>query len=317
MIAGGQIIMLTRWLVIACAAVGLSACAKAQLNHNTVELATSVADLIDEQVFYNLSKALFEGPGFIPAQVQIGAGTATTTNTISPSLSLPLGATVATPATAGNATTYSFAPPGLTLGLTNTGTQTWNTSPINDAGQFSRLRALYNFATGRIPEGDFTCQYPVQSLALPLVGNGGNAFWDCAGSRVFGDPNFLRGHTCVVCATGPLKKDVAATVTHNPKLIYNLVSDQVDDAHNFKIGSYMGKGLYVCRFCETHPERDGKVAFSNLTIFIYEAMLASTGGAKEDAPPGATGAASGGGGNSTGSGKSSTISPFFYAIPLR
>jgi hypothetical protein len=312
--------------LLACFAILLSGCA-AQLGHNTVDLALSLNALVKRQIFFNLSQSFLD-PGFVPAQVTVATGTAETTFSVSPTLTVPLGPTLAgtVGATVASTPQTSFqsvatnAAPGLQLGASNISRQNWTLSPINDSGEFSRLRALYNYVTGQIDADEFLCEYPVQSLALPLHTKGGNVELKVnCGKPIYADPNFVRNHNCILCGEPDATGRVAPTI--NPKLIPRLITRQQDDGHNAKIGSANGVDLYICDRC---PENiDGKRAFGNFIIFVYEAMLQTTGGAREDTyvVPGTSGgtrtAPAEASGPTRGSGKAPAITPFIFSVPLQ
>jgi hypothetical protein len=82
----------------ACAAVSVglslfvSGCSSTQLNYNTLDLATSVGDIQTQQVLYNLS-IILDDPAAIPTHIDLSDGTASTTNSIEPSISFPIAAT--------------------------------------------------------------------------------------------------------------------------------------------------------------------------------------------------------------------------------
>lgn len=72
----------------------VAGCATTQLNYNTLNLAKSLDGLNSQQVFYNLYRTN-QDPYFVPSQAGIVAGTATTTNIVTPTLTAPLGAMTA------------------------------------------------------------------------------------------------------------------------------------------------------------------------------------------------------------------------------
>src|SRR5262245_466853 len=90
------------------AVVVVAGCASTQLNYNTADLASSLNSLTKRQIFYNLAQALTD-PEFAPSQATISIGTAQTLNSVTPSISVPLGTPVVT-------TTRVGASPGLGRG---------------------------------------------------------------------------------------------------------------------------------------------------------------------------------------------------------
>lgn len=116
--------MFKRWCLFVGLALLTGACAGLQLRNNTSELAASIGGLTERQIFYNLAQS-FRGRNFFPSHVLLSTGLAETTNTISPSLSVPLGTQVvqAAGATFGAASsstanaTYTYGAPGLSIGV--------------------------------------------------------------------------------------------------------------------------------------------------------------------------------------------------------
>jgi hypothetical protein len=162
------------------AALALSGCASWQLNRNTVDLATSSSDLVTNQVLSNLAK--FRASAYaIPSQVNIPSGSATTTNSITPTLSIPIGAS-ATTTLANAAATPLFLTNTRTHVLPNTSlggsaadqwSQNWTLTPLQDPDQLRRLRALYRFGAGQITKAVFACEYPLVQKA-PSTGATGS-----------------------------------------------------------------------------------------------------------------------------------------------
>ena len=74
--------------VAACFAISLTlaGCASAQLNFNTLEIASTVESLQTKQVLYNISKFI-DDPDAIPDQIAVSSGTVSTTNSITPNIS--------------------------------------------------------------------------------------------------------------------------------------------------------------------------------------------------------------------------------------
>lgn len=172
--------MISRLLgLVACVLV--SACASTQLNYNASDLATSLNSLAKKQIFYNLAQA-FSTKQFVPSQVTISSGSATTSNSITPNLGIPLGSGLSTSsaiaANGGISSTNQFtlAAPTLGLSVSDGWNQSWTLSPPNDPNQLGRLRSLYLYVTGYpgwqlSPEAAkrrFVCDYPYQALAIAL-----------------------------------------------------------------------------------------------------------------------------------------------------
>ena len=203
------------------AALALSGCASWQLNRNTVDLATSSSDLVTNQVISNLAK--FRADAFaIPSQVSIPSGSATTTNSITPTISIPIGVS-ATTALANAAAaplflagTRTHVMPNTTLGgsAADQWSQNWTLAPLQDPDQLRRLRALYRFGAGQTDKAQFACEYPLvqkapdSSATQSSDGKAGPTIIytkkECANDNVgTPDPAFLRPPGCIFCETQP------------------------------------------------------------------------------------------------------------------
>lgn len=321
-----------RWF-LACLGLGavLTGCASAQLNYNTADLASSLGSLQKRQIFYNLAQAL-DDPNFVPSQVTISIGTAQTANAVNPNLSIPLGSGFASAAriteggrNAGNQFTGTFttAATGLGIQLVDSWNQSWTMVPANGSNQLRRLRALYQYATGSFPhvepgreisedeaEKAFLCEYPLQALAVPSSPPGDNIVYRLEGcpenghgprSRLmYADPNFTQGPNCVICVDDLKSKFPKLYV--NPHLKYRFIhsgKDKTDDM--VRVGEHGFTFFYVCASqksnCRRVPQQepfDGRKAFSDFVLFVYEAMAVPAGG--------------------SGSGKSTGGANFVYSV---
>lgn len=186
----------TRFLVAALAAT-LAGCASTQLTYNTVDLSHSVQDIVTAQVLFNLS-IIADKPQAVPTQVALTAGSASTTNSVTPSVSVPfnpatqaanniqttLGATGAiTQSQVQNNTQLTKASLGGTLQAVDSWVQNWSYTPVVDPDQLRRLRTLYNFALFGDNQGyinlpqsrlTFIDEYPLVRKAISLT-YGGNS----------------------------------------------------------------------------------------------------------------------------------------------
>jgi len=304
--------------VAACLAV--CGCASTQLNYNTADLASSLNSLTKRQILYNLAQALTD-PEFVPSQATISIGTAQTLNSVTPSISVPLGTPVlATTRTdfgraAGGFFSTAVTSPTPTLGvqMVDAWNQSWTMVPINRATQLRRLRALYQYATGTMSgrnravdltleeaERQFLCEYPLQSHTVsPSGGNVTFRIEGCADNItkesqarvVHADPTFTQGPTCVICIDDLNAKQLRPHI--NPNLKYHFLRPQKSNGMA-SVGSYGPIDFYVCESPEADCPRvahqepfDGRKAFSDFILFVYEA--ASTAGA-----PGGSGRSTGG-----------------------
>lgn len=149
----------------ACAAVSVglylfvTGCASSQLNYNTLDLASSVGDIQTQQVLYNLSLIL-DDPAAIPTHLDLSDGTASTTNSIQPSISSPIAETIAegtvtvggNVAGGGNQLQNTLARTGASAAISaqNLYSQSWDYTPVTDGDELRRLRALYKYALGTL-----------------------------------------------------------------------------------------------------------------------------------------------------------------------
>ncbi len=140
----------------------LSGCASDQLNYNTLDLASTTDKLLTQQVLYNVEKFI-DSDAAVPAQITITSGTASTTNSVSPSFSSPLGHVFAATTGALGAVTSKVTtsnPVSASVNASDTWAQNWGFSPITDVYQMRRLRALYRYSV----DGDadaFVRSYPL------------------------------------------------------------------------------------------------------------------------------------------------------------
>jgi len=316
--------------LLTCFAICLlgSACASTQLNYNTADLASSLNSLTKKQIFFNLAQALVD-PEFVPSQVTISIGVAQTANSITPSISVPLAPPVATTSRFTTAARPSaqfgtqLLPTSPTLGVqvTDAWNQSWTMVPANGASQLARLRALYQYATGTMPrrdgttdltqeeaENQFLCEYPLQALAVgPHSGNLIFRLDGCMDSNaspprprvVHADPTFTQGPYCVVCIDDLNAPTLRPYV--NPNLKYHFIRTTADKTGDLlKVGSHDTTEFFVCGsatgncpFVAHQQPFDGRKAFSNFILFVYEAMTLPS---------------------STGSGRSTSGTSFVYSV---
>ncbi len=140
-VSGATMKVITLATATACVLCG---CASTQLNFNTVDIASSLADLYTRQVLTNFS-AYIDNPQTIPSQVDLSAGTIQTSNSVSPTVSAPL-SRMSTWNGAGVVTGSTIAGAGLNASLSDGWQQNWNVSPVTDANTLRNLRAIYRYA---------------------------------------------------------------------------------------------------------------------------------------------------------------------------
>lgn len=301
---------------LACIAASFlgAGCASTQLNYNAADLASSLNSLSKRQIFFNLDQAIND-PEFVPSQVTISIGTVQTANAITPSISVPLGPALATTSRFTTAASPSAqfsnqvttVGPGFGLSVSDAWNQSWTMVPVNSSNQLARLRSLYQYVTGTMPRRDptrdldqeeaerqFLCQYPMQAMAVS-ASPGGNVIYRLEGCRdnnsrsphpriVHADPTFTQGPNCVVCIDDLNAKQLHPYVNRNLK--YHFVRTAANrTADMVKVGSHGATDFYVCASaggnCNLAPSQDpfdGRKAFSDFVLFVYEAMNQSGGG---------------------------------------
>jgi hypothetical protein len=156
-----------------------------QLNHNTLDLASTVGDLQTQQVLYNLS-LIYDNEGAIPTHVDITAGSASTSNSLTPNVGTPInsatGAVNQVTTTIANATTIatqaqrtsSRASSTTGLSASDSWTQSWNYNPVIDGDELRRLRSLYRYALAQLTDKIFTNEYPLVQKSQTLTYAAGN-----------------------------------------------------------------------------------------------------------------------------------------------
>jgi hypothetical protein len=153
--------MVSRFVLLSTVLFLISGCASTQLNYNTMDLASTTDDLLQRQVLHNLERFI-DSDAAIPAQIVITSGAASTTNSLTPSISAPFANSVVQSVTPGKGVTGSqLTRPAITgsLSASDTWSQNWGFAPINDVYQMRRLSALYRYAI----DGDaaaFVQNYP-------------------------------------------------------------------------------------------------------------------------------------------------------------
>ena len=265
---------------VAVLAFALWGCSSTQLNRNALDLTASLDSLTTNQIIYNLARTL-QDPYSVPSEASIAVGSATTTNSFAPQLSIPLNATsLVTDALPGADGVYSRSAtrPSSILGLSfsDVWQQGWTLDPAIDSDQLRRLRALYRYATGQIPsrdhEAEFECEYPIQTALQDSRSITPDAKYQLtcpAGEgrsndiQVNPDPNFIRWPSCVIC------EDSGHAKFLNAMLTYDFVRAKPFPGSRL-LGRYGRTELYICvdaAICGI----DGMKAFHELRLFVFEA----------------------------------------------
>jgi hypothetical protein len=163
--------------------LALAGCASTQLNYNTLDIAENVESVYVRQALINLSRTI-DDQTTVPSQIEIAAGTAQTSNSVTPSLTAPFSHAV-TRAASGAVTSTALAGGGLSLGASDAWQQSWTISPVTDGDNLRNLRALYRYVV--VEGADLRREY---QPALALTG----------GKYVI-DPYALLKPHCVLCTT--------------------------------------------------------------------------------------------------------------------
>jgi hypothetical protein len=231
----------TNWVAVTMAML-VCGCT-AQVNSNALDMQSSYKSLLMKQVVYNLIHALNDDE-FFPSQAVVSTGSAQTTNTITPSLSVPLPTATVTNAvqTAAAATvtnTKATALTNATLGVTlaDSWQFSWSLDMVTDPNALWRLRMLYLYGVGKADPEDFQKYYPTQ-----------------------GDKNDAQNPstqmpTCVVCRTDDGQFQIS------PLLRLGFVRGAPDFRHSKPL-SYGNTTVYVSDYFE----------FNNFVLLVLSAV---------------------------------------------
>ncbi len=164
----------------------LASCASTQLNYNTLDLASTVGDIQTKQVLFNL--ALLNGnKAAIPTHVDLTTGTASTTNSITPTISTPFNTGITavntlaktasgSPSTVTTTqTTAADAATSANIQLQDSWTQNWAYDPVIAGDELRRLRALYLYGLGLFSDKELLREYPLIEKAQTISYAGGDA----------------------------------------------------------------------------------------------------------------------------------------------
>jgi hypothetical protein len=193
----------------------LLSCSTALLNENTIDVSTTVDDLITRQIIFNLVRTK-QNQFALPSQVQIPQGSVSAGMSASPSLSGPISPSIAN-TTSGGGSSHGLTWDGVSasLGASIQTTDSWSVTLLQDPEQLRRLRLLYQYGAQQISWRELTCQYPVPELPatagtpnrryVRILGQGEKEFVGCSLPNVVlvGDnpnPAFLNFPDCIICA---------------------------------------------------------------------------------------------------------------------
>ena len=256
---------------IACFGLVASGCT-AQLSSNTLDMQESYKALLTKQTLYNLGKAM-DDSYFLPSQFLIGSGTAETTNSITPSIGVPLPASTVTNALAVGATTTATNTTATALGNATLGVAfsdawrySWGVTPRTDPDELRRLRALYLYGAGKSPSVCLDIEEG-EGLNPRLERKTFHSKEDCfksqyimQGGRRSVNPAFTDLPGCVLCGNASDQ----AKLHINPRLVFGFISKTAQPGFH-AYASYGSTQFYV-------RDDGGDEAFSDFMLFILEAL---------------------------------------------
>jgi hypothetical protein len=273
---------------VAASALLIAGCASTQLNHNALDLASTVGNLVTQQILSNLSRAI-DNPTGIPSQVGISAGSVTTQNSVTPSLNNPITSAITTVTSANPSRSVNDPSKVLNLSVSGQWNQSWSLDPLVDADQLRRLRALYGFAARHTDRRGLLCEYPLVEKASGRgsVGEGPARPGDApiyvkrgcgpGGSdlEVDADPAFLKPPGCVICEGPslppkngkPRKALVVNDKLRNDWLLWTGPGQSVPPGA-IALGVYGNRELFV-------RGNKGMDAFNEFQLFVLEATAES------------------------------------------
>ena len=132
----------------------VAGCSVQQLHDNTIDIGGSVGSIYTAQVLENIN-ALANDLNAMPSHYSISSGQIFSKNSVSPTLSVPLGNTV-TRTVVTNGVSQIVSPyNSLQLGASEEWTQTWNITPERNADELRVLRSAYLFVLGEFNSDEF------------------------------------------------------------------------------------------------------------------------------------------------------------------
>jgi hypothetical protein len=301
----------------------LGGCASTQLNYNTIDIANNSDSLLTKQILYNLN-AFIENPIAVPAQIVVTGGTASTSNSVTPTVGTPLDRALSVTTSTGVSRTSAVASPTLGASATDGWTQSYTFAPITDPDRTKRLDSLYRYVVDWSAQAHgnrkFVSNYPLifksinYSEPLCLIGkkaDGSNDTVDmtadgkkvCATnvngasvargqssrtySRQVADEHYLAGPTCVVCGS-PRRLHINPKISGTWLHWKSAGGVPVPPGREVQEGDVL-LGTYGARSFFVSPENGQK--FVDFSIAVQSASTIGSGGSA-----GAASATAGGGG---------------------
>jgi hypothetical protein len=272
----------------------------AQLTSNTLDMQESYRGLFTKQILYNIGQAMDEKSTFFPSQFLIGTGAAETTNSIAPSIGIPLPTTTITNTlaqavgavttnTLTNTSQTAFTNATLGVTLTDAWRYSWGVNNRTDPDELRRLRALYLYAAGVTP-------HACRNDDGGEINGQDNCFiqqYVMQGGRQSVNQAFVDQPGCVLCVRKlrpgekPADNSIQTNLQVNKRLRPGFITKRPTPGfHAF--ASYGSMRFYV-------SDEGGEEAFADFMLFILEAMSSTQpvpfGLAPPKPGPGAGGAA--------------------------
>lgn len=158
----------------------LCGCVSGQLNFNTVDISSSLADLYTRQVLSNFS-AYIDNPQVLPSMADLSAGTIQTSNTVTPSITGPFSHAI-TRGPTGAITSTMLSGASVSASASDSWQQNWNVVPVTDANTLRNLRGIYRYA---LYGTDLNSEYHVPRIIT--------------GRKLVADPYWLQLPQCIIC----------------------------------------------------------------------------------------------------------------------
>lgn len=269
-------------------ALAAAGCASTQLNHNTLDLAGTVDQLVIEQIHDNILRFV-KDPYAIPSLVSLPGGSATTQGT--------MGASIASNRTIAQAITTSLS---VTPSVSDTWSQNWALAPITDPDQMRRVRAIYRYALGytidRNKLKEQHCIFRNKDGSCPTIQDEYAVIYKSGTGDKIGvamiDQIYLRKPSCILCLpdtkpgaliTPPVQVE-ENTLGVNDRLKQHLLRWRGPDSSNVEIDSkkdvlLKAYGPYELFAAGRDSKNENKESFAEFILFVLEATQNSTSGA--------------------------------------
>jgi hypothetical protein len=299
----------------------LGGCASTQLNYNTIDIANNSDSLLTKQILYNLSTYI-DSAIAVPAQIVVTGGTASTSNSVTPSVNSPIDRSLTVTTTNAVSRTSSIASPTVGLSANDGWTQSYTFAPITDPDKTKRLDSLYRYAlywsseangserfvsnfpliyksvnyseplclVGKKPDGTSeTVEVPADSKKVCATSVNSNAAARGQATRSFStqvaDEHYLAGPTCIVCGSRKrlhISKKIAGPWLH----WQNAAGDPVPPGREVRSGDvFLGRSSGHSFFASSENAQK----FVDFSIAVQSASTVASGGSANSATASAVG----------------------------